>query len=220
MSSEDDANGQDQSGQSGQASQRGGQAGGQTAQASGPAGGQAGGQAQHGQGAPRQVQTGPSATDVLSRPDGQAVIKYVVGIFAVVGVGIGLTAVLANSLIGSGSAGFLGGIIALIAFSVAVFGGSILAAVVGLQDFLQIGEMDTQTYVLAFVSNAAGFIVMGIIVALFIAVAMGGGGGGSGGGGGGLGNFVVSAIVMAIPAGLVGAGVTWLRDWQPGLATN
>ncbi|MFB6083218.1 MAG: hypothetical protein ABEJ94_03110 [Halorientalis sp.] len=143
-------------------------------------------------------------------------IKYVVGIFAVVGVGIGLTAVLANALLNVGT-GFLGGVVVLMAFGVAVFGGSILAAVIGLQDFLQIGEVDNQTYVLAFASNAAGFLVMGIIVAIFVSIAMGSGGGA---GGGGLGNYIVGAIIMAIPAGLVAAGITWLRDWEQGIATN
>ncbi|RXK48629.1 hypothetical protein [Halorientalis pallida] len=227
MSSEDDPTEQNQGGRSGQGGQTGGQpgqAGGQTGGQPGQAGGQTGGQpgqAQPGRGRPQQVQTGPSATDVLSRPDGQSVIKYVVGIFAVVGVGIGLTGVLADSLLGGGGTGaasFISFGITLMAFGVAIFGGSILAAVIGLQDFLQIGEVDNQTYVLAFASNAAGFIVMGIIVALFISI-LGGSGGGAGGGGG-LGDYIVGSIVMAIPAGLVGAGVTWLRDWQPGIAKN
>ncbi len=234
MSSDEDPTGQDEGEQAGQSGQSGGQAGGQPGQGQ-PTQGQRG-QAQPGQGQPTQgqrgqaqpgqgriqqpVQTGPSATDVLSRPDGQSVVKYVVGIFAVVGVGIGLTAVLADSFLGGGSASLIGGIIALVAFGVAVFGGNILAAVVGLQDFLQIGEVDEQTYLLAFVSNAAGFVAMGIIVAIFVAVVVGGGGGGgaAGGGSSGLGDYIIGAILMAIPAGLVGAGVTWLRDWQPGIA--
>jgi hypothetical protein len=229
MSPDDDPTGQDeggQTGQSGQSGRTGGQTGGQSSGQPGQAGGQPGqaqpGQAQPGQGRAQPVQTGPSATDVLSRPDGQSVIKYVVGIFAVVGVGIGLTATLADSLLGGGSASLVGGIIALMAFGVAVFGGSILAAIIGLQDFLQIGEVDDQTYVLAFASNAAGFIAMGIIVAIFVAIVIGGGGGGgtTGGGSSGLGDYIIATILMAIPAGLVGAGVTWLRDWQPGIATN
>ena len=214
--SSDDPSGTDENGRTGQT---GGQTGGQPGQAqSGQVQPGQGGQGQPGQGRAQQVQTGPSATDVLSRPAGQSVVKYVVGIFAIVGVGIGLTAVLANSLLGDASSGYLGGIIVLMAFGVAVFGGSILAAVIGLQDFLQIGEVDSQTYVLAFASNAAGFVVMGIIVAIFVSIAMGSGGGAGGTGGGDLGNYIVSAIVMAIPAGLVGAGVTWLRDWRRGLA--
>jgi hypothetical protein len=230
MSSEDDPTGQNEGGQAGQDGQTGGQTGGQTAGQTGgqpgQVGGQAGGQpgqAQPGQGRPQQVQTGPSATDVLSQPAGQSVVKYVVGIFAAVGVGIGLTGVLANSLLGGGgtsAASFVSFGITLMAFGVAIFGGSILAAVIGLQDFLQIGEVDNQTYVLAFVSNAAGFIVMGVIVALFITILGGSGGGTGGSGGGGLGDFIVGSIVMAIPAGIVGAGVTWLRDWQPGVAKN
>jgi len=215
MSSDDPA-GTDENGHAGQTDgQTGGQVGGQPDQPQGQPG--QGGQTQPGQGRAQPVETGPSATDVLSRPAGQSVIKYVVGIFAVVGVGIGLTAVLANSLLGDTGTGFLSGIIVLMAFGVAMFGGSFLAAVVGLQDFLQIGEVDNQTYVLAFASNAAGFLVMGIIVAIFVSIAMGSG---SGGGGGDLGDFIVSAIVMAIPAGVVGAGVTWLRDWQHGVTTN
>jgi hypothetical protein len=223
MSSDDDPTGQDEGGQAGQGGQTGGQPG-QAGQTGGQAGGQPGqaGQAQPGQGRAQQVQTGPSATDVLSRPAGQSVIKYVVGIFAIVGVGIGLTALLADSLLGgggtTGAAGFISLGITLMAFGVAIFGGSILAAVIGLQDFLQIGEVDTQTYVLAFVSNAAGFLVMGILVAIFISIGAGGGAGG--GGGGGLGDFIVGSVVMAIPAGLVGAGVTRLRDWRPGIAKN
>lgn len=226
MSSDDDPTGNNEDGQTGQSGQTGGQTGGQpgqAGQASGQTGGQPG-QAQPGQGRAQQVQTGPSATDVLNRPAGQSVVKYVVGIFAVVGVGIGLTAILADSLLGGGgtasAASFISFGITLMAFGVAIFGGSILAAVIGLQDFLQIGEVDNQTYVLAFVSNAAGFLVMGIIVALFITVLGGSGGGAGGGGGGSLGDFIVGSIVMAIPAGLVGAGVTWLRDWQPGIAKN
>jgi hypothetical protein len=139
------------------------------------------------------------------------VITYVVGLFGIVGVGIALTGVVANALLGGGgsiSGQVVSAVVGLSAITVALFGGSILAAVVGLQDFVQTGEMPTQTYLLAFVSTAVGYLVMGLLVSIIVSLALGGGGGG----GGNLVDFILGTIIMAIPAGGVAAGVAWLRN--------
>jgi hypothetical protein len=139
------------------------------------------------------------------------VITYVVGLFGIVGVGIALTGVVANALLGGGSSisgQVVSAVVGLSAITVALFGGSILAAVVGLQDFVQTGEMPAQTYLLAFVSTAVGYLVMGLLVSIIVSLALGGGGGG----GGNLVDFILGTIIMAIPAGGVAAGVAWLRN--------
>jgi hypothetical protein len=139
------------------------------------------------------------------------VITYVVGLFGIVGVGIALTGVVANALLGGGgsiSGQVVSAVVGLSAITVALFGGSILAAVVGLQDFVQTGEMPAQTYLLAFVSTAVGYLVMGLLVSIIVSLSLGGGGGG----GGNLVDFILGTIIMAIPAGGVAAGVAWLRN--------
>lgn len=204
MSSGDGPSGQETGQQSGEGHSQGqagqgqpqGQAGqgqpqGQPGQPAGQYGGQAAG--------------GASPTDILSQPVGQQIIKYTVALFAVVSAALGLTSMIASQLLNSsfsfGSAAALG------SYSTMLFaGGPLLAAILSLRGRFDAGETDQESYVLAFVSSAAGHLVLTIIGGIFTAIAISSGFN--------FGNAIIAGILLAIGAGLVAAGVMWAEDWS------
>ncbi|WP_136717967.1 hypothetical protein [Halorientalis salina] len=202
MSSEDGApgqgtgqqTGQGQPGQAGQPGQPGqpGQAG-QPGQPGQPQG-QPGGQAPVG---------GSSPTDILSQPVGQDVIKYTVVLFGVVSAALGLAGMLTSELLSSNL--FASGA-ASTSYSVMLFaGGPLFAAVLSLQGTFDVGQTVKESYVLGFVSGAAGHIVLALIGGVFVAITSTSFQ---------FGDALVAGILMAIGTGLVSVAVTWANDWS------
>jgi hypothetical protein len=142
-----------------------------------------------------------------SSTGGPRSLAAVVGVFALVGLGLGLTAVVVLSRIGGDTGGqLLSGLFVLVVLSVTLLLGPVVAAVVGL------GVADEGRYGVAFVGTAVGTLVMVVLVAVLVTV--GGPGGGDGGSGGSVrpGDWLVPAVAVGVVTGAVGAGTAALRD--------
>lgn len=142
-------------------------------------------------------------------------IKY----YAIIGIGLGVLAVIILFQFGGGSGvGIVGGILSLVILSFAVLSGPIIAAFIGFATAGNaLGDVRTRT-INSGIANGIGFAVFGIIVAtiLFIGLAVisGGGGGTSTTSGGGssveIGKLITLIILMIIPNSIVGGGITFL----------
>lgn len=125
----------------------------------------------------------PSLVQELQRRGPMGYIKFAVAVFAVVGVGYGLTFWLFTELgtLGDTGGAFLVGVGSLFGFLL----GPLVAVGTGAYTALDSEDEDTQTMAAAAgVGAAAGYIVL-VVVLLFFASLASTGGGGSGGGGGG-----------------------------------
>lgn len=198
-----DAGGQAQGGAQGGQPQGGGGAAGQ------PQGGQAAGGSQQGA-----YQRGPSVTDIFSIKDTMDELKLGVAVFAAVGIGVAIAAILTPLI--QGAAG-LSTTLVLVMGSLALGPG--LGAIIALR---QEGELEDQpnnlVYANTAVTAAAGTAVMAVIGGLGATVggsiaspSFGGGGvgGGVGAGGGGLGAVLIPLIVVAIGAAITAIVTVW-----------
>lgn len=158
----------------------------------------------------------------------KSTLAYAIGIFAVVGAGVGLTGAVVINLLGSGSSIF-SGIVFLIVIGVSLLIGPPIAGYIG----IQIADRDGEAGALqSFAGAASGFLVMMVVVllALFLGIALtAGGGAGTDGGTGGVGGgadpgtggssgggfdfleYLIPALVIAIPTGLTGGAATYLH---------
>lgn len=209
MSSNDDSTDQSENGQAGQSGRSG-----QTAEQTGgqPAGqpGQPSQGGQTGQVGGHTPPTARSATDVLSEPAGQAVLKYVVGAFAILGAGFGFGGLLIVNQLSTtvsfgGFSATTSGFVAP-AIGVPLFGGPILAALFAHSGIMNVGQQETETYLVGFASTAAGYLVMGLLALLLLSIS-------DATGGLSVGDFVVPLIIGAIITGAVAAGICRLDDW-------
>lgn len=210
----DDNGGQgDQGGQPGQGGQlggQGGQPGGQPGAQPGQGGRPAGQGAQPaGQGAQPRGQpggapgAGASATDVLSQPAGQATLKYVVGLLAVLAAATGLFAFLASELLGNNAIAVNAPQSAFLTLT--YVGAPLLVALLAGQGVFEVGQDDAQSYLLGFVGGFAGHLVLVFVGGIFTALASDTFE---------FGDALILGIILAIGTGVVAAGVTWVRDWS------
>jgi len=147
-------------------------------------------------------------------------ITYPLGLFGIVGVGLGLTGIVILGALGGGATLF-SGLFALLVIAFALLTGPIVAAVVGAQPSRDDG--DTPQYGLVFVGNAVGYLLMMVLVLVILTVgiaALSAGGGSAGGttgttgGGGGsvnLGQYLLPVLLIAVPTGGVAVAT---RYWQ------
>lgn len=189
------------------------------------------GQAQSGAGDHVQTQNGPGITDYLSRPDVKYEIKYLIGIFAVIGLGFGLTGFVFNDVLIGGTAdtsgdggSFVAGMLTLISIigilTMATMSGTIISVFTS-RELRSKFDAVKPTYVAAAAGNGAGFLGMMLVTAIILSITIstGGGGGGNGGGGGGggpslleLGDLLVPFIALAIPVVIVSLATVYLED--------
>jgi len=159
---------------------------------------------------------GPSITDMLQRPASKAHIQYFLGVFALVGVSVGIGGYFAldqfvSALTSGSGSGFVSssGPAALFTevFIVLLVLGPVLAVflVEGLGDAL---EMEPKaTYGVAFIGTFAGHIVS-VLLAMTLFTLLNGGDIGEM-----LGTIFVATILMGVFTGLVAVGIEWVDDW-------
>ena len=175
-----------------------------------------------------------SARDRLSSPAAKSQLKYVVGLFTLVGIGFGTTGFLIIDLIASNFLGDLGaGGQAILAFFslpllvVTLVIGPVIAVYTGLKANDELYREPRTAYLTNFVGNLTGYLVMVVVTILLINLAFGGGGGtaaqtGQGEVGGGaaqntggntfdFSSLLVPLLGLSIPVGLVGLGSTYLH---------
>ena len=157
-------------------------------------------------------------SDVLSDEQNKSYLTYTAVLFAIVGAGFGLTGAFGTRMIfdGSSESGFGMAFFMIALFGVMVLTGPILGAVGGLQ--LQQRMSDTrEALITAFVGGTAGYIVMtivGILVTVMLTPSTDSAdaSGSSGPNFFELGDVLVPLVVMAIPTGLVAAGMIYIDD--------
>lgn len=153
-----------------------------------------------------------SVSDILSRRTTKAQLKYTLALFALVGVGLGLTGYLGVDQVagGDGSGQLMSAMLAVTALGVALFVGPVVAVFTGLRISDRMRQTDRAVYVTSFVGNAAGYLVMVVITVVLLASSLSGTGGSASGGSFELGELFVPMILLSIPSGLVGLGSTYL----------
>lgn len=188
-------------------------------------------QVQSGAGDHVQTQNGPGITDYLSRPDVKHEIKYLIGIFAVIGLGFGLTGFVFNDILIGGATdssseggSFVAGMLKFLSIvgilTMATMSGT-LVSVFTSRELREKFDAIKPTYVAAATGNGAGYIVMMVVTALILSLTIDTGGGGSGGSGGGsaeggvsllnLGDLLVPIIALAIPVVIVSLATVYLQ---------
>lgn len=169
----------------------------------------------------RRQQRNRSVSAVLSDDRTKRYLAYTTSIFAIVGAGFGLTGALGARMLfdGSTEGGFVAAFFMIVLFGVMVFTGPILGAISGLQlDRLMTNTREAM--ITAFTSGTLGYVVMtivGVLVTVVLAPSTDSADTGNTGGSGGtdlfdLGDVLVPLIVMAIPVGLVAAGMIYVGD--------
>jgi hypothetical protein len=161
----------------------------------------------------------------ISGPD----FKFAVGLFAMVGLTLGLTGAFAFSYFNEGGAtsGILTGLLSIIVLTIGFLLGPVVAMVVGLRVYGSDADSDTK-YTTSGIGSFVGYIVMIVVLVLVLTVSFGliGAGGqagtgtgtdgaGTAGDGGGvlsIGDLLLPLIGFAIPTGIMGVGATWLAS--------
>lgn len=156
-----------------------------------------------------------------------SVIGQIVGVFALVGVGIGLTGGVAISQLGSGGV-ILSGILILVVLTIAFLLGPVIGVITGLQTGDQYGRTN-ESYLAGLIGSVTGYFVMMftifLILSAILAIVMGDSGSGStvaqsattptptttsstssSGGPLPIGDYIVPIIAVAIPTGITGIG--------------
>lgn len=136
-----------------------------------------------------------SARDRLSTPAAKSQLKYVVGLFALVGIGFGITGFLIIDLVASAIASTIGGgtgagggaatafvmtLFALPLLVIVLLIGPVIAVYSGLNARDGLYQEPRTAYLTNFVGNLMGYLVMVTIAVLLVNAAFGGGGGTTG----------------------------------------
>jgi len=133
-------------------------------------------------------------------------------VYAGIGLGVGIAAMLTALLMGFAGVG-VAGILILASLGVA----PALGALFALRQTDELEELeDKLLYANVAVTSAAGTVALGFIAGLFGTIAssiatpqFGGGGGGGFGGGGGLGQVIIPLFLIAIGAAVAAAVAAW-----------
>jgi len=146
---------------------------------------------------------GESPTDILSEQSGKRFVKYIVGVFAAVGVGYGVGLVLLDAI---GGQGFV--LIRTFALFVPVLVAPIIAMATGLLTGLRL-DTDEQSAAVASAAGAfVGFIALLVILVIFASIVTGDGGGS--GGGGSPADLLGPLLAFGIGVAVTGAGTTFV----------
>ena len=196
----------DQDGQQQQQSQQPSQ-GGQPPQRQGqPRGGQPRRQEPQGQ--------SDSVTDDVNTDE----VVYIVGVFGLIGAGIGLAGILGPLVGNEITKAVVKGIVALAGLSVAIAGGPLVGVLTALGLDERMDETGRPLFLTAGLAGVVGHLVMVVLTAVLLSVGAGGGDGRSGGGAsqllGSLGDFIVSLVLIAVATGLVTAGAAYFKQWN------
>lgn len=161
-----------------------------------------------------------SVLDILSLDRVQYELKYIIGIFSIIGFGYGLTTFLAIDHIGGdGQAGaVIGAILATVILMFALMSGVVISLIMGFHLTTRLSGTTRTQYVTGFFGNMAGYIVMTVITVLFMGFSLSGGGGDGGGttsSATNLSDLLIPLILLSIPVGLVCVGVMYLTKKLP-----
>jgi len=145
------------------------------------------------------------------------VVKETIGIFSLLGVGLGLTGGITISQLAGGGGGIFGGILVLVVLTFAFLIGPLVAVITG----LRIGEehgQSNETYIAGGLGAVGGYLSMMLIVLLILSLAMStlSGDAGTGtsatqsastsGSGLDIGEYILPVIAVAIPTAITGSG--------------
>jgi hypothetical protein len=152
-----------------------------------------------------------SARDSLAQSGPKSLLTFTIGLFAVIGVGFGLTGIVILALVAGGGSGpggaILAGIFLVSLLVVLLLTGSIVGAFCGLRVAERLRNGARTVYLTSFVGTAVGYVVMVAIAVVLIGLTAGGGGGSSFFN---IVNLVIPLIVLALPVGLTGVGSSFL----------
>jgi hypothetical protein len=141
-----------------------------------------------------------SPTDILREQSGKQFVKYIVGVFAAVGVGYGVGLVLLDAV---GNQSFA--IIGSIALFVPILSAPIIAMATGLLTGLRL-DADEQSAAVASGAGAfAGFLVLLVILIIFSSIVTG-----SGGGGGSPADLLGPLLAFGTGVAVTAAGTTFV----------
>jgi hypothetical protein len=138
---------------------------------------------------------------VLTQPAGQETLKYVVGLLAILGAGVGLLGFIGGELLSdnpyarsAAQSSFL---------TLTYVGAPLLVTLLGARGMFSVGQDSTQNYLLGFVGGFAGHIVLVFVGGIFTALASDSFE---------FGDALVAGIILAIGTGIVAVGATWVAD--------
>lgn len=138
-------------------------------------------------------------------------LGVIVAVFAILGVGIGLTGYLMiGALGGGGGSQLFSGLFALVVILFAALVGPVVAVAVTLHVDESLGDTVGPASVTAAVGNFVGFLVMGLLVVLILSLRLSGGDGGGGGGSLDVGSYVGTLVKAGFPSLFVAVAVTAL----------
>ena len=139
-------------------------------------------------------------------------LGVILAVFAILGVGIGLTGYLMiGALGGGGGSQLFSGLFALVVILFAALVGPVVAVAVTLHVDESLGDALGPASLTAAVGNFVGFLVMGLLVVILLSIRLsGGGGGGEGGGSLDVGSYVGTLVKAGFPSLLVAVAVTAL----------
>lgn len=159
------------------------------------------------------VQTGPSVTDIFSRPDTQQAMKTVISTFAIIGVGAGIAgyALLSKFMGGDNlSSGLLGGVLALAALSAIAITGPGIAGVLTLAVDNGLDDLaDNLRYATAAVNGLGGFFVYALLAAIILGMKANSG---KGEAIIEIGDLITTFVFGGVGAAIASAGVLFLQD--------
>ncbi len=170
--------------------------------------------AQPNQGRPQTA--GGGALDELDTDE----LIYVVGVFGLVGAGIGLIGVL-GPLFGSTLVkATIKIVVALAGVSVVVAGGPVVGVLTGLGIDDRMNDRGRPVFLTAGASGVVGHLLMMVVAILLLSVGIDSSGSGGGAGGGAssilnsFGDFLLPLVLIAVATGLVSAGAAYLKEWS------
>lgn len=147
----------------------------------------------------------PTAGDRLQAAFGEYAVKQqlkaVVGTWALIGLGLGLTPVLLIGLLGPSGA------IASFGAATAFGTGPVIGGLIGLSLANKLPVDVVPGAIVSGVTNVLGFVVMALVFAILLTLQ---GGGAAGTAGGQLGDLIAPLILTAIPVGITAGAVTAL----------
>lgn len=165
--------------------------------------------------APQQA-TGGGIADELNTDE----LIYTVGVFGLVGAGIGLIGVL-GPLFGSTLVkATIKIVVALAGVSVVVAGGPLIGVLTGLGTDDRMDDRGRPVFLTAGASGAVGHFLMMVVAILLLSVGVDSSGSGGGAGSGtdsilnSFGDFLLPLVLIAVATGLVSAGAAYLKEWN------